>query len=169
MLKQTHNVEYVPDKWDLRRLRECADKAYWSRDPSTKVFALITRPDKTLVSEGFNGFPRGVKDDPDLYANREEKYPRVVHAEMNALLMGREPLHGCTIYTWPFPPCSTCAGAIIQAGIKRVVAPYPSEDIQHRWGRSNAIALEMFCEVGVKVLLVHDHRLYRRADEDVIS
>jgi len=33
----------------------------WSKDPSTKVGAVIIRPDRTIASVGYNGFPRGVE------------------------------------------------------------------------------------------------------------
>jgi deoxycytidylate deaminase len=36
----------------------------WSKDPSTKVGAVIVRPDLTVASIGYNGFPRGMSDDP---------------------------------------------------------------------------------------------------------
>jgi dCMP deaminase len=91
-----------------------------SKDPSTRVGAVIVRPDRTVASMGYNGFPRGVGDDPVRYRDRGTKYLMVVHAEQNALLTAREPLHGYTCYT-TLHPCGNCAGAIIQSGIKRVV------------------------------------------------
>lgn len=111
-------------KWDHRFLKLAEHTAQWSKDPSTKVGAVIVRPDRTIVAVGYNGFPRGVQDTPELLLNREEKYKRVVHAEINAILSAREPLHGCTLYTWPFMTCERCAVQVIQTGIKRVVAPF---------------------------------------------
>lgn len=115
-----------------------------SKDPSTKVAAIIVRPDRSIVSMGYNGFPRGVKDD-DRLNHRTQKYPRVVHAEDNALLTARESLQDCSIYTWPMPPCSACTGRIIQAGIKYVYAPEPEE----RWLESCTMGFDMFKEAGV--------------------
>ena len=107
-----------------------------SEDPSTQVGAAILRPDGTLASIGWNGLPTRVK--ASSLHHREWKYPRMVHAELNAILNAREPLAGYTLYVYPLHPCSLCGGAIIQAGIQRVVAVKGGE-----WGSSD-IALEMF-------------------------
>lgn len=66
-------------KWDRRFLRLAQEVASWSKDPSTKTGAVIVRPDKTIAAIGYNGFPRGCDDAPELYAHRETKLSRVVH------------------------------------------------------------------------------------------
>ena len=111
------------EKWDQRFLELAVTVSTWSKDPSTQLGAVIVRPDRTIASIGYNGFPRGVDDDEARYADREFKYEAIVHGEMNAILAAREPLHGYTLYVWPLPPCSRCAAMIIQTGIKRVVSP----------------------------------------------
>ena len=60
-------------------------KASKSKDPSTKCGAVIVGPDMAERALGFNGFPRGCDDSPELYADRETKLLRVVHAEANAI------------------------------------------------------------------------------------
>jgi dCMP deaminase len=110
-------------KWDYRFLEAAEHFAGWSKDPSTKVGAVIVRPDRTIASFGYNGFSRGVEDDVSRYEDRDFKYEAIVHGEMNAILAAREPLQGYTLYTWPLPPCSRCAAMIIQTGIMRVVSP----------------------------------------------
>jgi dCMP deaminase len=124
----------------------------WSKDPSTKVGAVIVRPDRTIASFGYNGFPRGVLDGPERYADRAEKYPRVVHAELNAILNAREPLTGYTLFVTPLHPCASCAGAIIQSGIRRVVTTADQDD--NRWRDSFAVAASMFAEAGVQVEMI---------------
>ena len=47
------------------------------------------------------------------------------HAEVNALLSAGQRAEGATIYVVGRPVCSACAGALIQAGIARVVAERP--------------------------------------------
>jgi dCMP deaminase len=89
----------------------------WSKDPSTKVGAVIVRPDRTIASVGYNGFPRGVED---VYTTRDAKLLRTVHAEANAILAAQEPLRGYTIYVTPLHPCANCAAFIIQSGIMQV-------------------------------------------------
>lgn len=97
--------------------------ATWSKDPSTKCGAVIVRPDRTVCSVGFNGFPRNLPDGDDLYADREFKHSCIVHAEVNAVLTAHEPVMGYTIYIHPVIPCDRCAVMLIQAGMKRIVAP----------------------------------------------
>lgn len=132
--------------WDERFLHLALHVSRWSKDPSTQVGAVIVRPDRTIASVGYNGFPRGVVDDHRLHT-REDKYPLVVHAEMNAVLNAREPLNGYTLYLWPLPCCSRCAVHIIQAGIKRVVAAFPAPE---RWKMDCERAAATFKEAGVQ-------------------
>lgn len=112
------------EKWDLRFLNLAQHISIWSKDPSTKCGAVIVRPNRTIASLGYNGFPRGIDDSPAIYADREAKYARVVHAEMNAILSCTERPQGFTLYTFSQgwgPCCDRCAAHIIQAGITRVV------------------------------------------------
>ncbi|HNQ98379.1 MAG TPA: deaminase [Trueperaceae bacterium] len=142
------------DKWDIRFLQLAEIVAQWSRDPSTKCGAVIVRPDRTVASLGFNGFPRGMYDAEALYHDRDEKYSRVVHAEINAVLHAHGPVAGCTLYTWPFCCCDRCAVQMIQAGITRVVSPSLPADKAERWERVLIRSLRYFQECGVEVTLV---------------
>jgi dCMP deaminase len=146
----------VQRKWDKRFLALAAHVALWSKDPSTKTGAVIVRPDRTVASIGYNGFPRGCNDDVDLYANRETKYARIVHCEMNAILAAREPLHGYTLYTVPFMSCDSCAAHVVQAGIVRCVAPRATADQLTRWRESMDRALTIFREAGALVDVVDE-------------
>ncbi len=134
--------------WDRRLLDLARFVAAWSKDPSTRVGAVIA-DGKRVVSLGFNGFPAGCDDAADLYADRETKYRRVVHAELNALLFAGRDVRGCTLYTWPFAPCPRCAGAVIQAGIWRVVAPACPPQIAERWAVELEESRRLFAEANV--------------------
>lgn len=134
--------------WYERFLDLAAHIGAWSKDPSTKVGAVIVRPDRTIASLGYNGFPRGVKDE---YLDREHKLLRTVHAEMNAILSAREPLHGHTLFVSPLFPCSNCAAAIIQSGITMVVARMP--EIRPEWQVSFDASADLFAQSGVDVVL----------------
>jgi dCMP deaminase len=139
----------VSSKWDqdfLALARWFAQRK--SKDPSTQTGAVITR-DRQLVSMGYNGFARGVKDLPERYANRELKYRLIVHCERNAMLLAKQDLSGCTLYTWPFMSCSACAGMVIQAGITRCVAPSCPPDKLARWAEDMELAQMQFREAGV--------------------
>src|SRR5438067_13784295 len=102
----------ISEKWDIRFLRLAELVSSWSLDPSTKVGAVIAL-EKRLVSIGFNGFPSGMDDDPNLYLNREEKISRIIHGEINALLFAKNVLN-CTLYTFPMPPCERCCVQFLQ-------------------------------------------------------
>lgn len=140
--------------WHKRFLGLAAHVAQWSRDPEKKVGAVVVRPDKTIASLGFNGFPRGVEDNDARYQDKELKRELVTHAEINALLHAREPLHGYTLYVWPLAPCVRCAASIIQSGISHVVTvPLKSDSA---WGRTLELAETMFREAGIDVTIVDD-------------
>lgn len=140
--------------WDRRFLALARHISTWSKDPSTQVGAVIVRPDRTVASMGFNGFPQGVEDTPARLLNRDDKLDLIVHAEVNALAFAREPLRFCTLYVWPLPPCIRCATSIIQHGVGRVVAPEPGLDSQ--WWKSVMEAKAILLEAGVEVEWVHD-------------
>jgi dCMP deaminase len=82
--------------WDDYFLGLCEAVAAKSKDTSTKVGAVVVRPNQSVASTGWNGFPRGVLDTAARYENRETKYRFVCHAEANAITSAREPLEGCT-------------------------------------------------------------------------
>lgn len=150
--------------WDIRFLRMAEMVASWSKDPSTKCGAVLVRPDKTIASLGFNGFPRGCDDSPDIYADRERKYSRVVHAEVNAVVACKESSVGYTLYTWPpgyGPSCDRCTAVVIQAGVKRVVhAKAGGEGFQERWKAAVESGLQMYAEAGVEVREYELERVY---------
>ena len=136
-------------KWFLRFLRLAEHVSSWSRDPSTKTGAVIAKGNQ-IISLGYNGFPRGMRDDAELYANREAKYSRVVHCEVNAVLFGdRDAIKGATLYTWPFASCDRCAVQMIQAGITRYVFPELLPEHAERWGESMDRTKAFFDEAGL--------------------
>lgn len=142
------------DKWDRRFLDLAAHVAQWSKDPSTKVGAVLAR-DKRVISIGYNGFPPRVEDSDARLGDRLRKYTLIIHAEENAILFAGGDTRGCTLYTWPFMPCASCARIIIQSGVSRVVAPAILVD---RWKDNMALASEYLLEAGVVMDLVDDRR-----------
>ena len=134
-------------KWDLRFLELAKFISSWSLDPSTKVGAVITDTENRVVSVGYNGFPKGIKDD-DRLNNREVKYQIVVHGEINAIMFANKSLENCTLYTYPFEPCPRCAGVIIQSGIKRIVAPFNTID---RWENDFKLSRQLFSEANIMI------------------
>lgn len=137
------------DKWDERFILLARHIADWSKDPGTKVGAVIVRPDRTVASVGYNGLPRNVEDTP-ARLERPLKYHLTVHAEINAILSAGENLQNYVLYVAPLFPCSNCAAAIIQTGISRIVFDAPDEQ-PPQWRDSFRLAAELFQEAGVRV------------------
>ena len=111
-------------KWIKRFMHLTSEIAKWSKDPSRKIGAIIVGNYKQIISQGYNGFPRGVNDSDERYQDRETKYKFVVHAEMNAILnalYNGSSVKGSTIFVSGLPVCNECAKAIIQSGIKEVI------------------------------------------------
>lgn len=119
-------------KWDRRFLKIAESISEWSKDPSTKVGAIITN-DIKIISMGYNGLPQSTPDYPEILNVREVKYQYIIHAEVNAVLSAKQDLKGCTIYTSPFLPCPRCASILVQSGISRVVS---SKCKNERWKQS---------------------------------
>jgi deoxycytidylate deaminase len=111
--------------WDEKFL---ALAKFWadtcSKDPRTKVGAVLTASDKRRMSLGYNGFPPGVADTPERLADRSTKHKLTMHAERNALDNALFDVRGGTMYVTMFP-CSECAKSIASRGIKRVACPPP--------------------------------------------
>jgi dCMP deaminase len=145
------NEQRTLNHWDDRYIELAEFISKWSKDPSTKVGAVITDDKNRVVSLGFNGFPRGIDDTIERLGDREIKYSLVVHGERNAILFANRDLTGCRLYTVPFMPCSVCAGMVIQAGIKEVIAPFSDNE---RWSKEFKIATSMFEEAGVNLYLM---------------
>ncbi len=133
-------------KWDIRFLQLARHVSTWSKDPSTCTGAVIVRPDKSVCTLGFNGFPQGMPDEPWMYEDRDEKYSRIIHCEINAKEFAREPVRGYTLYTWPFACCDRCAVQMIQAGVSRFVFPSIPEDKRERWGMSMARSVDYYVQ-----------------------
>jgi dCMP deaminase len=139
------------DKWHFRFQELAMHISKWSKDPSTQVGAVIVNPDRVIVGTGYNGFARGVEDSEERLSSREEKYPRVIHAEINAILNANGSVKGCVLYTWPFPCCCPCSALVIQAGIKMVVSP---ASIPDRWKETVDMGIKMYREAAVRVRLL---------------
>lgn len=125
----------------------------WSKDPSTKVGAVIVDDDNRVVSTGYNGFAKRVSDDGGRYDDRTVKYKIILHAEENAIMFARRNLEGCSLYVTNLYPCAHCASLIIQSGIRKVYIQ-KSLDIPERWKESMEWTMRLFKEGGVEVIEV---------------
>jgi dCMP deaminase len=138
----------MANKWAQRFFQMAELVGSWSKDPSTRVGAVITQGNR-VVSLGFNGYPHGVSDRADT-DDREMKYAKTIHAEENAILFAKRDLANCEIWVTHFP-CPNCAAKIIQTGITVVHCPAQTEDFLSRWGEKITISESMFTEAGIQV------------------
>ncbi len=121
-----------------------------SKDPSSKVGAVIVNKKNRIVGTGYNGFVSGVDETIFSWSREGEwlntKYPYVVHAEANAILNSTiSNLEGCRIYTTLFP-CNECAKHIAQKGINEVI--YLSD--KHKEQDSHAASIKIFDSANIK-------------------
>lgn len=143
--------------WTLRHYAE-----EYSDDLHTKVGALIIDNRGAMVID-CNHFPHGVKRTPERL-DRPVKYFFMEHAERNVIHKAQRAglhLEGAVIYLHYGPaPCSDCARAIIQSGIKTVFYPkdswFPLTEIDEAswsvpWDNSFDYSIAMLAEAGVEL------------------
>lgn len=138
-------LSYVSDDYFYMSLAK--DLSGNSKDPSTKVGAVVVT-DGRVNGIGWNGFPKGVEETEERLNNRDTKYKFMVHAEIDALIMAGDS-YGGTLYSTVYP-CSTCAGAAIQAGIRRIVCGQPNP----RFADHTEIVKQMCAEAKVELVIL---------------
>lgn len=139
--------------WDLYHLTGCSlHVGRKSKDPSRKNGCIITGAYNQVLMTGFNGFPIGIEDRKEVVPERyegEARYGNTVHAEMSALLLAARTgvrVDGATLYCSLFP-CLPCAIHIVQAGIRRVVAPFTENEARYNFTESYNKMIEGGIEV----------------------
>lgn len=137
-------------KWDERFLALAEHVSQWSKDPSTKVGAVLVGQDIREVALGYNGFPPGIEDSQDRLTSRPIKLRLTLHAERNVLDNARFTCLGSTLYA-THPPCSACALSIISRGVARVHVCPTSSDFQSRWGSEIFYARDLLKEAGIDI------------------
>lgn len=126
-MKNTGKNKTSPRKaisWDECFMRMAHVISERSKDPSTQAGAVVVDDRNVVVGVGYNGFPRGIKND-DLPWDKsgeldQTKYAYVCHAEENAIYNANNSTRGCKIYCTLFP-CNECAKTLIQNGITEVI------------------------------------------------
>lgn len=139
-------------KWDRRFLSICRTVSGWSKDPRQGVGAVIVGPNRQIVSTGYNGLPRKIKDRGWILNNRDAKLRHTIHAEENSILLAQRDVTGMTLYCYPIPPCIKCACMIIQTGIARVVT-VENENDNPKWLEEGWQAIKLFKEAGIDVVV----------------
>lgn len=148
------------ERWDRHFLGLALFHSQMSKDPKTRVGAVIVGPDQEVLSAGFNGFPRGIADSPERLENRDIKLQLIVHAEMNAVLAAARTgvqIKGCTLYLaatddsgeiWGGPPCTRCTVELIQTGISEIVS-YPVKASPSKWHQDLKNARDLLAEANI--------------------
>jgi len=124
--------------WDKYFLDMAEAVKKQSKCYSRQIGAVLVR-DKSIISTGYNGPPRGVPHCEDRNPNEERICPRrlagygsgqglhlclAACAERNALLNAARMgicTKGATLYCTCGIPCKNCLGALINAGIVEIV------------------------------------------------
>lgn len=127
-----------------------------SKDKNTQIGAVLVGQDNTVVSLGYNSFPRGINDNVPERQERPEKYYWFAHAERNAIYnaarSGVSTLD-TTMYLTCGMPCCDCAIAIINSGIRTVyLEPNGIGAKGDQWSEHAIRSLQMFEEAGVEVI-----------------
>jgi len=151
-------MDFVTDKWHRRYLELAATVAGWSKDPSRKIGCVAVNDKGQILSVGYNGFPRGINDDPVRLNNREEKYKFVVHAEKNMIYNATHngvSLDGSTVYVSGLPVCSECAKGLIQVGVKKVVMD-DATNIRNNWAESWELTRSLFDEARIEYKILEE-------------
>ncbi len=127
-----------------------------SKDASSKIGAVIVDRNNSILSTGFNGFPRGIDETIAARWERPIKYEYVEHAERNAIYSAARNgvrLNEATMYMVgfgkPTTPCINRAKAVIQSGIRKVVGcAYKPADAT--WQRELEFSKKLLREAGIE-------------------
>lgn len=142
-------------KWVERHLQVASLVSQWSKDPHTKVGAIIVTESGKPKSWGFNGIPMKVEDHPDRF-ERPQKYNFFAHAERNAIDLCDSNLENCVLFC-THTPCSSCAGSIVNNQLKAVFVDSNNGFLRNSFVQRDAnsfqchsYSLEMFTEADIQ-------------------
>jgi len=142
----------IIDQPEMQRdlLKQAYEYAKQSNDMSTQNAAFLVDEDGKIYVKEMNRFPDGVKETAERW-ERPLKYKFVEHAERNAIYTAaREGIatNGLTMVC-PWAPCSDCARAIIQSGLKKLITHFEAYDRSpDRWKPDIDIAIGKLKESG---------------------
>jgi dCMP deaminase len=132
LLKQIKEISHYPyDRisWDEKWLGHAYLASLRSPDARTKCGTVFVK-DNQIVSEGYNGFIRGIRDDilPNYHGSTDpllNKYDYFIHSEANCIVnaarIGKS-TEGCSAYITSYP-CINCYQLMWQAGVVSIYIP----------------------------------------------
>jgi|TARA_Y100000310_G_C20664289_1_gene806584 dCMP deaminase len=109
-------------KWDDYFMAIAFVASQRSMDPNTQHGTVVAAQDKTILSLGYNGPPRGMNDDL-VPLTRPAKYSYFSHSELGAIANAARhgiALKNSTFYITGFP-CEACFRTIINVGAREIV------------------------------------------------
>lgn len=110
--------------WDECFMKIARVMAERSKDPHTQAGATIVNQDHIIVGTGYNGLPRGLKNEDFPWDQKGDfldvKYTYLSHAEENAIFNSNGPVKDCKLYCTLFP-CHDDTKSIIQNGIVEII------------------------------------------------
>jgi len=134
-------VDINRPSWDKIWMQMSETIAQRSHHPTFKVGALIVTSDNTQVlSLGYNGNATGMSNVPQ---SDEPGCSGLLHAEINALLKLDYNNPKDKVMYLTLSPCTNCAMAIINSGIKKVV---------HKEKYRDDTGIKMLQSVGIKIV-----------------
>jgi dCMP deaminase len=145
-------MKLLNQKWINRWMGMCDHISLWSEDESTKVGCVVVSRDMDLLSIGWNGLARGVKNKKERN-ERPLKYKFFEHAERNAIANSSRngvSLKNSILFV-PQYPCADCSRLIIQSGIKEVYVKESelNTEFAKRWKDDILISEDMMTESGI--------------------
>lgn len=142
--------------WDEFFLRMCYLIARKSRDSSSKIGSVLIKKDKSVISCGFNGIPAGCAESEEKNI-RPEKYYHWEHSERNAIFLAAKngiQTNDSILFTLSLP-CSDCARAAIQSGVKYIIYHKQHQDIfcaeNDKWAESSKRSETMLRAAGIRL------------------
>jgi dCMP deaminase len=147
---------------DIALMKMAYELAKDSKDPSTQNGAILVAEGGTEpLAIGINEFPLNVEDKPERW-DRPLKYEYIEHAEKNVIFDAAwrgVATEGLIMYCC-WAACTSCARAIIQTGVKKLVRhQIPGLPNHNHWSENIEIALQMLREAHVDVFTMTE-KLY---------
>mgnify|MGYP006420646733 CR=1 FL=1 len=130
----------IDEKWIDRFLSLATDISGWSKDPSTKVGAVLINKNKKIIGAGYNGLSSQYDDktEKEILNDRDKKISRIIHAEENCLINTDRNISPDDVMFITHQPCVKCVNMLSQKGVRNVIYLY-NEDIAKRFNYQDTI------------------------------
>lgn len=120
-----------------------------SPDKETKVACILTENNR-VISCGFNGWPSHIDNLPNT---RPDKYPFMVHSEINAIANLLVKPTNPTAYLTHYP-CNVCLKALWQISCRRIIVPKNRKFFS--FSEDDQTILDLFKRNGLELVEIGD-------------